>query len=217
MEYAVLASAILILGLMGWRGYSAGIMKMVVYVIALILSIAITGMALKPVSTFIKNNTEIYEGVEESVRDVVSSTDIYNTDQLEQLPFPQYILNQAADAMGNSQLDVTDVVVKTVSEQIYGAIIYIILNIVIYLAIRTVLGVLGIVAMLPIIKEVNKLFGLLLGLAEGIIILWLICMLLQACAGQSWAQNIFMEIESSSFLSWIYNNNIIEMTIAKKI
>jgi len=88
---------------------------------------------------------------------------------------------------------------------------------VLYLALRIVLGAFGIVARLPVIRELNHLAGFLLGLAEGLVFLWLICLLLQACGSEPWAQQVFVQINDNSLLSWIYNHNVVADFLAKLI
>ena len=65
------------------------------------------------------------------------------------------------------------------------------------------------VTKLPVIKELNKLAGFAVGLMEGVLLVWLLCLALQACGSESWAQETFVQINDSSFLSWIYNHNLL--------
>ncbi len=130
---------------------------------------------------------------------------------VEELPFPEYMLEAALDQVDN--LDVEGSLKMTISEviadNVFNAIVYVGLWIVFYVVLSIVIGALNVISMLPVIKEMNRMAGLLLGLAEGVLVIWVLCILLQACGSESWAQDIFVQINDSEFLSFIYNNNLI--------
>ncbi len=216
MDLIVLIVAIAILALTALRGYRVGIARMVLYVITLILTIVLTGLLLRPVSLFIRENTSLYENIYDEVLDVVQEHGVVNKDALDQLPFPQYVL----DRVGEEQIVSDNIeagIAMSISSYIYNALIYICLNIVIYLLLRIIMGAFGIVTRLPVLKEVNKLAGFAVGFAEGILVLWLICLLLQACGSESWAQEIFVQINQNAFLNWIYSHNLVAVFLDKLI
>jgi uncharacterized YccA/Bax inhibitor family protein len=65
------------------------------------------------------------------------------------------------------------------------------------------------VSRLPVIKEVNKSLGGIVGLAEGVLVLWVACLVLTAFAGTSIGQNLLAAISDNGILNFIYSNNII--------
>lgn len=207
MNYIVFAVALAILVLSAWRGYHAGIVKMILYIVSLVLTIMLAGALLRPVSLLIKNNTSLYRNIERSVEQAVNEYDIVNIDSLKELPFPEYMTKNITS--GTSE-NLKNIVASVVSDQIFNAIIYICLNIIIYIVIKIIIGTFNIVTKLPVIKEINRLAGLVAGLMEGILLLWLFCLVLQAFGSENWAQEIFAQINNSSFLSWIYNHNMVE-------
>lgn len=206
MNYIVLIVAIAILALSAWRGYRAGIVKMVLYIVTLILTIMLAGALLKPVSLLIKNNTSLYQNIENSVSEVIGEYDIIDTDSLKSLPFPEYMVENITSGSAES---LRNMAATVVADQIFNAIIYICLDIIVYIIIRIIMGTFNVVTKLPVIKEINRLAGLAVGLLEGILLLWLFCLVLQACGSETWAQQIFVQINDSAFLSWIYNNNLV--------
>lgn len=207
MNYIVFAVALAILVLSAWRGYHAGIVKMILYIVSLVLTIMLAGALLRPVSLLIKNNTSLYRNIERSVEQAINEYDIVNIDSLKELPFPEYMTKNITSGTAEN---LKNIVASVVSDQIFNAIIYICLNIIIYIVIKIIMGTFNIVTKLPVIKEINRLAGLVAGLIQGILLLWLFCLVLQACGSEDWAQEIFAQINDSSFLSWIYNNNMVE-------
>lgn len=207
MNYIVFAAALVILILSAWRGYRVGIVKMVLYIVTLVLTIMLAGALLRPVSLLIKNNTSLYQNIERSVSQAISEYEIASLDSLKELPFPEYMIRNITSG---SAENLRSIVASVVANQIFNAIIYICLNIIVYIIIKIIMGTFNVVTRLPVIKEINRLAGLVVGLLEGILFLWLFCLVLQACGSEDWAQQIFAQINDSSFLSWIYNNNLIE-------
>ena len=171
---------------------------------------------LKPVSHLVKENTSLYTNINQSVAQVISEHNIADMESLKELPFPEAMIGQIGTPAAAIE-DFEQFVTNSLTDQIFNALIYVCLNIVLYLALRIVLGAFGIVARLPVIRELNHLAGFLLGLAEGLVFLWLICLLLQACGSEPWAQQVFVQINDNSLLSWIYNHNVVADFLAKLI
>lgn len=214
MEYIAIGVTVFVLAAAGYRGYKAGVVKVALYAAALLFTIVIAGIFMKPVSETVKNNTSLYTNIEKSVESVIKKHEIQDIKNVKELPFPQYMLDEV-EKMPGFPPDLTEFVAEAIAVQIFDALIYVCLNVVIYLIIRFAMGVLNIVTMLPVVKQANKLAGMVVGLAEGVIFLWLLCILLQACGSEPWAQEVFIQIRENEFLSWIYNHNVLTGFVSK--
>ena len=208
MDYIALGVAVAVLVLAAWRGYRLGIIKMLLYVAVLLITMVLSGILVRPAAEMVKNNTSLYANIEEAVADMIEDHEVTNIEAAMNLPFPEYMLEEIQQAM-EVDSTVADVAAEVIASQIFNAIVYICLNILIYVILRIIVSALGIVAQLQVIKEVNKLAGFAVGVLEGIVILWLLCLLLQACGSEEWAQDMFVQINNSDFLSWIYNHNLL--------
>lgn len=208
MDYIALGVAVAVLVLAAWRGYRLGIIKMLLYVAVLLITMVLSGILVRLAAEMVKNNTSLYANIEEAVADMIEDHEVTNIEAAMNLPFPEYMLEEIQQAM-EVDSTVADVAAEVIASQIFNAIVYICLNILIYVILRIIVSALGIVAQLPVIKEVNKLAGFAVGVLEGIVILWLLCLLLQACGSEEWAQDMFVQINNSDFLSWIYNHNLL--------
>lgn len=208
MDNIAVIIGFVILAICGYRGYKEGIVKMAVYLAALFITVTLSTFLMKPVGAIVKENTSLYENIRESVLDVVKECEIREFSEIEELPFPEYMLEGLGDQsvmIGNIQ----EIVSEGIALQIFHAIIYIALNAVIYIVLRVIMGTMDVVTSLPVIKEFNHLFGLAIGLAEGILVLWIVFILLQACGSESWAQEIFTQIKGNDLMNWIYNHNLL--------
>ena len=61
---------------------------------------------------------------------------------------------------------------------------------------------------------VNKLAGAALGAAEGLVFLWLLCLLVTAFSTTGWGAELSRMIEESSWLSYLYDHNLLVMLAA---
>lgn len=208
-NFLVLIVVIAILAIFAWKGYSSGVIKMLVSVVALAASILLASLLTQPVGNFVKENTQIYQRIEHSVLEVVSAhCDLNDSEWVKELPFPEYMTEQVLEE-GIPLNEMAESISAAIADKIFRSIIYIVLNIVVFIGIRIMMSVFQVISRLPVIKEVNHIAGLVVGLAEGLLVVWLAALLLQAFAGESWAQEIFRQIHESQFLTFLYKNNLL--------
>lgn len=79
------------------------------------------------------------------------------------------------------------------------------------IAVGIVLGAvertLEIVDRIPVIKQLNKLGGAVLGLALGVLLLWVIMFLLEAFRDVAWCAEAALAVRQSTWLGWLYRIN----------
>ena len=71
------------------------------------------------------------------------------------------------------------------------------------------------VSKLPLIKNVNQTGGLAIGLVQGLLFVWLACLVVTAFGDKAWAQEAFRQINANPLLTFIYENNPIIFLITK--
>ena len=103
------------------------------------------------------------------------------------------------------------------SDLILKAITFFILIIIIYIIVRIVIFMLDFISKLPVINSINKTGGLVVGLVQGLLIVWIGCLILTAFSDKAWAQEAFAQINANPLLTFIYNNNLITFIITKLI
>lgn len=103
----------------------------------------------------------------------------------------------------------TAIIAVRLTDIIFNTIIYIIVFIAIFMILRIVVAATGLISYLPIIHQANKAVGLIFGLAEGLILVWLMFAVITAFGNSEWAADVLADIGSNGFLSFIYNNNLI--------
>lgn len=101
---------------------------------------------------------------------------------------------------------------QAVSLFLAKTIIYMICFVVIFIGsaiIITIIGnVLDLIAKLPILKQANKFAGLLLGLVQGVLVVWLLFAVITIISGTEFGQSVHIYITESQLLTFLYNNNL---------
>ena len=203
-------------------GHYRGFIRMAVSAVALVVTLVAVNMALPQVTSYLRNNTEVYQTVEEAVRQAIGMDESADADtpaaqrqKIEELELPGLF---KAELLENNNHEVYSLMgVDTFSRYVTGYLVsqimnlavYILLFIVIFGALEIIAKCLDIVARLPILSGVNKLAGAALGGAEGLIFLWLAFLLITAFSTTEWGMNLNRMIESSSWLSFLYDNNLL--------
>jgi len=230
MGNMILAGVIIFLALLTIAGYKRGLVKTVFGIVSVVLVIVLVTL-LTPTAKMLIRETPVYTYVKEKVSTFVEeNVSIEDTivgigakeqkKLIEKLPISesmqqQLIADNTEDGYKKLEVDnFMDYLVEAVTENIINAIAFIILFMVILIAVKIAIGLLGIVAKLPVLNALNKSGGAVLGLAEGVIIIWIGCIVLSAFSTAPWAEEIFKEINNNVFLNLIYSNNLLSQFIS---
>jgi uncharacterized membrane protein required for colicin V production len=200
-------------------GRSRGFIRTVFMLFSTIIAILLTTWISPVVSKEIQKNDKIMNYVTEKVSNVVKSSekDKKKADQMnyiDKLPLPKKLKNALIE---NNNTDMykamavdnfKDYISSTITRIIINAAIFLILMIVILIGLAVLCEALNIISKLPLINGLNKTAGLLAGLLQGIIVVWIGCIFLTMISSTKLGQEIFTQINENQFLSTIYNNNL---------
>lgn len=224
METALLAGVLVFLAIMFYMGYKKGIIKILVSFVASIVAFLLATMLSSPIEGFIKNNTSIYNSMKKQMTEYVAvymedEIDLSNItnqeDVIKKLELPSVIKDKLiAESISEDKVNIgvekfSEVIATSLADILVQAGVVMILFLVIKLVLRVLIGVLNIMSRLPLINEINKSLGGILGIVEGILILWIVCLALTAFSGTAAGEQILSAISSNSILNFIYSNNII--------
>lgn len=92
---------------------------------------------------------------------------------------------------------------------IVNAVSYCVVFIVLYIILKIIASVTGIISRLPVIHQADRLGGFAAGLVEGLIVVWLAFAIVTAVGNSSWAADILAQIHENNLLEFLYNNNLI--------
>lgn len=219
MDYIILIGVVAVIGLFALVGYKKGMVKIVLSMIAMAVTYILAGALTIPVSMALKTATPVYTTIEESVEKMVKEAKIDDTKlditAIEKLNLPSQIEEKLIDGAEKVTSGFNDYLVSSISNFILRALTFFILFIVIYIILSIVIKIFDFVSKLPLINTVNKAGGLAVGAAQGLIIVWIGCLVITAFGDKAWAQEAFRQINDNKLLTFIYENNPIIFLVTK--
>lgn len=219
MDYIILIGVVAIIGLFALVGYKKGMVKIVLSMIAMAVTYILAGVLTIPVSMALKTATPVYSTIEESVEKMVKEAKIddakLDITAIEKLNLPSQIEEKLIDGAEKVTTGFNDYLVSSISNFILKALTFFILFIVIYIILSIVIKIFDFVSKLPLINTVNKAGGLAVGAAQGLIIVWIGCLVITAFSDKTWAQEAFRQINDNKLLTFIYENNPIIFLVTK--
>ncbi len=144
--------------------------------------------------------------------------------QMKQMASEQNIKNMVANndivkiinrTDGSVESVIAAVAAAKLADIIFSAIVYIIVFVVVFAILKIIVAVTDIVSRLPVIRQANKICGLVLGLIEGLVAVWILFVIITACGSMEWAADAMTDISSNGFLSMLYESDIILKMIFK--
>ena len=203
VDIAILAIIVLCIIIGYVRGLTGSLIKIVSFVLSLIIAFVL----FIPVSNLIINNTEIDENLESSIRNMIIQ-DEQNEDENMPEAITDYIgqkIDQAADDAKEAIVDSTarDVALTIVKAGTWIALFIIARILLIFLRFIT-----SLIAKLPVIKQFDKLGGIIYGLIEGLIIVYFLLVLISFISPML-NGTLANAIDESFVGSMMYNNNLL--------
>ncbi len=203
VDIAILAIIVLCIIIGYVRGLTGSLIKIVSFVLSLIIAFVL----FIPVSNLIINNTEIDENLESSIRNMIIQ-DEQNEDENMPEAITDYIgqkIDQAADDAKEAIVDSTarDVALTIVKAGTWIALFIIARILLIFLRFIT-----SLIAKLPVIKQFDKLGGIIYGLIEGLIIVYFLLALISFISPML-NGTLANAIDESFVGSMMYNNNLL--------
>ena len=138
---------------------------------------------------------------------------VEQTKFIENLPLPQSIKDQMEtfnNENGYQKLGASDFgsyIIHYIASLIMNILAYAVTLFAVWLIIRLILGALSVFRYLPIVGTADRLLGLLLGLVQGVLIIWGLFLLLSLFSTTQIGTGLMREIHASGFLSFLYNTN----------
>ena len=138
---------------------------------------------------------------------------------IDKLKIPDSLKNQIQSKIdidkyiGQGITSVQDMVANALAEQvssiIFNILIFAGIFIIVYIIMQVVIRMVDIVSRLPVLNQINKTGGLVLGLAKGLIVVWVFFIAITIFCDTEFAHILFAYVNDNSFLAFLYNNNLI--------
>lgn len=196
-------------------GYRKGLTGSLLKIISFVLALVIAFVLFKPVSSFIIDKTNWDENLEQGIRDTILSSDKQEelSSQEENKNMPEVMINyinKTVEEAGNEAKEaVADATARQVAIMIINSGVWFALFLVSRIVLIFVRGLANIITNLPIIKQFDKLGGIIYGLVEAFIIIYGILAVLSFVSPVVSGTGILEAVQKSFIGSVMYNNNLL--------
>lgn len=212
-------------------GHHRGFIRLVVSMLAVVLSLTVVRVSLPAVTGFLKENTSLQQTISENMKKSIGLEQEENLDSegsgvpsaqrsmIENLELPQKIKTALIENNNSEMYQMlgvqafTDYIGSYMADLILNSVGFVLLFAAVYLAARLIMKWLDIIARLPILSGINKIAGALLGGMEGLVFLWLACLIITAFSGTGWGLMMSRQIEASKWLSFLYSHNFLNLMV----
>lgn len=203
------------------RGYRRGLIKSLASLLSLAASVILVSFVTPYVSQFLQEQTPVYTYVMERCQESFTvsdkkeeTTQAAQEEAVKDLPVPELIKNLlirnntektykelAADSF-------RDYVPKFMANLIMNMIAFVLTWIIVASFIWLAVMTLDVIANLPVIHGVNQLLGLLLGLVQALMIVWIAFLVITILGNTEIGKQLLYMIQKSMLLSKLYDLNV---------
>ncbi len=227
MEYILLAAVFIIVGGFAWHGYKRGLIRMVFSVVACFVAIGIASWLAPYTASFLRTQTPLYQVIKEKSIEAIQG----RVEEIGQAPPPEegltifgvevpremqeLLFQNVAGAAGNWMKESGAVdrlagqLAETVVQRVAWGVSFVLVGILMGILVRT----LNIVSRLPVLKDLNRFGGFLLGLVQGLTIVWVFLLVIRFTQSSGWGGQVLEAVQKNEILSYLYQNNLIEQLV----
>ena len=133
---------------------------------------------------------------------------------IQKLPVPDFVKDQMItynNKEGYQKLKAEtfkEFIVNYITSLIVNLLAFLITLLVVWLIIAIILGALRVFSHLPVLRFVDRLGGLIIGLVKGLVFVWLIFLVFTLLPGLDISKRAIEMIHESGFLEGLYNSNL---------
>ncbi len=194
---------------------------------SIILSIVISLFLYQPVETYLRENTELKEQISNAIISSMNNEDKSDQEstnenqqgESEGKGFFNSLINNYVNLGKEKAEETKNQVVQQTAENITENILKVLSFVIVYILVTVILLILKfalkIFTKLPVINQIDKIGGIILGFAEGVIIVYIIIAIISIVVPEKKDGNISQRIDESYIGRYVYNNNVIKNKILK--
>ncbi|MCI9246825.1 MAG: CvpA family protein [Clostridia bacterium] len=211
IDAIILGILVLCIALGYHKGLTGSLLKIVSFVLALVIAFVL----FKPVSSFVIDKTNWDENLEQGIRDTILNSEKQEetVSQEENQNMPSVMLdyiNKTVENAGNEAKEaVADATARQVAIMIINSAVWFSLFLIARIVLVFVKGLTKIITSLPIIKQFDKLGGIIYGLVEAFIVIYVILAVLSFISPVVSGTGILDAVQKSFIGSVMYNNNLL--------
>lgn len=206
------------------RGYRRGLLRMIYSMVAWIVMFVLVSWAAPYVNNFLVENTSLDERIsaycEEKIQEKINSNVQDAMGQSQNLndlgiKLPDSVLKNISEKTAGATgelLDATGLCATAAKELTVFALNGIsffatmgIAMIFLHLISRTI----GVVSRIPVVRGVNRYLGMVMGAISGMMVVWIAFYVIAICSTSQIGNCLLSYIYESTFLNYLYENNLV--------
>ena len=200
---------IAIIALFIFWGYHRGLIGVAFKILTFFAAIIIALVLCKPVSNLVIENTQIDENIKISIIEKFSSKEDEQIKEEDLKNMSDVLVNYITDYTS----EVQNATVSMVAEQVSTVSINVVVAIGLFIITKLILIIFRatskLLAELPIIKQFDKAGGIIYGLLQGLLVIFVILAIISLCASMIENFGIISSINNTYITKFLYNNNLI--------
>ncbi len=193
-------------------GYKRGLAGCLVKLLSFFIAIAVAFILFKPTSAIIINSTQIDENIQSSIVEVFESENSQTNEKENNSPIIEYISEKIEDATEEKKKEIVNNTAQEISLKIVDVLAFIILYIVARIALIFVRVLANLIAKLPILKQCDKIGGVIYGALQGLVIIFIMLALITFISTIV-NQYTLLEMINQSYIGSVLNNNNILLKV----
>lgn len=222
-----IAAGVFLIGMMLY-GHYRGFIRQCVSVGALVLTLIIVKLATPWMTEFIRDNPSIRAnaaqmilgaaGWEAPLEEEIQLPSAQRI-SIEQMNLPQSVKDILLEN-NNSEIyqllgvdQFTEYVSTCLADMLINTVSTILLFLVISIVIHILIRWLDLISRLPIISGLNHIAGAILGLAQGLLLLWIAGFILSLFSATPLGQQLEVQVHASPWLTFLYDYNLINLIL----
>lgn len=211
---------LLILAAFGLNGWKRGFVRVFTHMFFFLASAALVYFVTPYISGFIKDYTPIYGMVAESCRDVLGESAgekegsrLEQKKFIEELGLPKILEKQLVNGNNGDSyqgMDITgfsDYLAGYMADLILNILTFVVTLTAVHLILRMTILTLDNLSRLPVLHSINQTLGMVAGLGQGILVVWVAFLVITAFSGTDAGQKLMTMIHESPVLEFLYNMN----------
>ena len=220
------AVAVYLIGMVLY-GHYRGFIRLAVSLVSLAAALLVVWVVMPYATDWIKNNTGLYESMKAGIEQTAGFTQLEGepdepSDEglaIEGLELPEQIKrllseNKTAEDYGSLGAEaLQDYVGSYLADIMLRILVFVVLFLAIFILLRVLVFWLDLIAKLPILSGLNQIAGAVLGGLEGLVFVWIGCMILTLASGTGFGGQIMSQVDISPWLSWLYENNLLSYLV----
>lgn len=225
----ILVAVIVIVAVFGWLGLKKGLIKMVFSLVSTVAALLFAMIFSPVVSGMLKSNEAVVSFIDGKISPLVDFSpeeaaqeeESEQTSLIEALPLPEtfkesLLKNNTAETYISMQAqNFEEYVCRQITNVIINAIAFVLTLVVAIIALAVLCYTLNLVAKLPLLRQINAATGLAAGVAEGILLVWVLFVVLTMFAGSEFGRDAMEMIAENPLLDFLYKNNLVSKFIAR--